>query len=114
MKNLKLLLCIAVLFLAITPIYAQDKTPQTVIIKTFELFIGKESQMVVTSPDGTSKNIQLQNVDSKNYAIGTGNNNAIVQSEIDRWKKQGFEIEGLSTTVSGALLLTTIILSKDE
>lgn len=114
MKNLKQFLVVSVFLLGITNSYAQDKIPQTVIIRTFELFGTKGSQMVVTSPDGTSKTVELKKIDPGNYFIGTGDNNAIIQSEINEWKKQGFTIDGLATIASTGLLLTTIILSKDE
>jgi hypothetical protein len=114
MKNIKQILVFSIFLFGITDSYAQDKIPQTVIIKTFEIFGGKGSQMVVTSPDGTSKAVELKRVDPGNYLIGTNDNNAIVQSEINEWKRQGFTIDGLSTIASTGLLLTTIILSKDE
>lgn len=114
MKNLKTILFVLVLFLGIRNSYGQDQKPQTVVIKTFEIFGAKGSKMVVTSPDGESKTIELQRIDPGNYLIGTGENNAILQSEINQWKKQGFKLDGLSTSVAGSLVLTTIILSNEE
>lgn len=117
MRNLKLTTLIAfMLFLGINKLSAQEKTAQTVIIRTFELFGGggNQSQMIVTSPDGTTKTTELKNIDSKSYSIGVGNNNVVLQAEINHWKNQGFILDDMSTTMAGALMTTMFVLNKER
>lgn len=117
MKNLKMItLVMTMLFLGINKLSAQENTAQTVIIKTFEFFGGGGvvSQMYVTSPEGATKTVELKNIDHKNYSIGVGNNNVVLQSEINHWINQGFALEDVSNTTSGGLLLTIFVLTKEK
>lgn len=116
MKNLKMItLVMTMLFLGINKLSAQENTAQTVIIRTFELFGGgNESQMIVTSPDGTTKTTGLKNIDAKNYSICVGNNNNILQSEINHWKNKGFILDDVSNTAAGSLMTTMFILTKEK
>lgn len=118
MKNTKRLLLTASVFLLLgtSQGIAQEKTSQTVLIRAFELPAlggGRSSRMTVTSPDGTFKSTDLIEIDAKSYA-GAADNSVIIHKEIDRWKKEGFEVDELSTqtSLSGGII-TTIILSKD-
>lgn len=114
MKKINL---IAVLILLMTvvsfQVSAQNTQPETVIIRTFEAN-KKSSTMVVTSPDGSIKSIELTNVDIVSFE-GNQDNSVIIQSEINRWKSQGFTIDGLSSFSNYVgVIITTIILSKKE
>ncbi|MNK08288.1 hypothetical protein D3C87_262180 [compost metagenome] len=117
MKNLKMItLVMTMLCLGINKLSAQESTAQTVIIRTFELFGGggNQSQMIVTSPDGTTKTTGLKNIETKNYSIGVGNNNTVLQSEINHWKNQGFILDDVSNTVAGALMTTIFVFTKEK
>ncbi|WP_343637286.1 hypothetical protein [Fluviicola sp.] len=113
----RLLLTLSVcLLLGTSQGMAQEKTSQTVLIRAFELPPlggGRSSRMTVTSPDGSFKSTELAEIDAKTYD-GAANNSVIIQKELDKWKKEGFEVDGLSTqtTLSGGII-TTIVLSKD-
>lgn len=118
MKHVKinsqtLLITLFFLFLGMASATAQEKNPETVIIRAFELTKGKSSHMTVTSPEGLTKSIGLENVDLGTFE-GDSGNSIIIQSEINQWKKEGFEIDEMSTqmTYLGGIV-TTIILSKD-
>lgn len=115
MKNQKRGFLIAVLFLffGIAQATAQEKDPQTVIIRAFEFTSGKASHMTVTLPDGTINSIGLSVVNIGSFE-GENENGKIIQSQINEWKKQGFELNGLSTnTTYYGGIITTIILSKE-
>jgi hypothetical protein len=116
MKNLKMItFVITMLFLGINKLSAQENTAQTVIIRTFEFYgEGIQSQMIITSPDGTTKTTELKNIDSKKYSIGIGNNNVVIQSEINHLKNQGFILDDVSNTVDGALMVTMFVLTKEK
>jgi hypothetical protein len=90
---------------------AQDKEPQTVIIRAFESF-REGSKMVTTSPDGATKSIELTNVDIVSFE-GNESNSVIIQSEINYWRSQGYSIDGLSHSIATGII-TIIILSKKE
>lgn len=90
---------------------AQEVKSETVIIRTLEIW-KKSSKMVVTSPDGTTKSIELSNVDGVSFE-GNESNSVIIQSEINKWKSKGFSIDGLTSQSNYAgAMITTIILSK--
>gem|GEM_PF-4969029 len=115
-KKNALLITLLFLFFGMTAATAQEQTSQMVMIRAFELPAlggGKSSRMTVTSPDGSMKSTDLIEIDSKSYA-GAGDNSIVIHQEIDRWRKQGFEVDGLSTqtTLYGGMI-TTILLSKD-
>ena len=114
MKNQKRVLLITVLFLffGMVAATAQEKNPQTVIIRAFEL-PSKASHMTVTNPEGTIQTIELSVVDLKTFE-GASGNSELIQAQINEWKKQGFVVDGLSTLSSlvGGII-TTIVLSKD-
>ena len=116
MKNVKLILLAvsAMLFLGMGNVSAQNKEPKTLIIRTLEFVMGGSSKMIITEPSGISQTIKLSNLD---YRKGEdiASNQATIQAEINKWKKEGYEIDGISNSVVGdGMLITTIILSKDE
>ncbi|MGV3610414.1 MAG: hypothetical protein ACO1N0_05670 [Fluviicola sp.] len=112
-KKQGFLLAALFLFFGMSQAAAQEKNPQTVIIRAFEFSFSEESRMTVTSPDGSTKVIELTFIDSGTL-YGDAENSVIIQSQINEWKKQGFEIDGMSTQSSDAArIVTTIILSKD-
>ena len=115
MENKKrgFLLAALFLFLGMAWAAAQEKNPQTVIIRTFEFSFGEESRMTVTAPDGSTKVIELTFIDARTL-YGDAENSVIIQSQINEWKKQGFDIDAVSSQTSDAAkIITTIILSKD-
>nr|WP_294858947.1 hypothetical protein [uncultured Fluviicola sp.] len=115
MKNQKcgLLIAVVFLFFGMAQSMAQEKDPQTVIIRAFEFTSGKASHMTVTLPDGTINSIVLSVVNIGSFE-GENENGKIIQSQINEWKRKGFEIEAFSTntTYTGGTI-TTIILSKE-
>jgi len=114
MKKVSLIALLALMMVSFQGM-AQEKDPQTVIIRVFEQHIrGTVSQMVITSPDGTIKSIELTNVNLKSFE-GNEGNSVIIQSEINSWKNQGFSIDGLSSQSNYiGVMITTIILSKEK
>lgn len=115
MKNVRLMLAfIAILFLGMGNVNAQNVENQTVIIRVFEHNRGNSSKMIITSPDGSTKLIDLATVNLNSFE-GNENNSVIMQTEINNWKNQGFSIDGLTSQSNyiGAMI-TTIILSKKE
>lgn len=115
MKNVKLILLTltTLLFLGIESLSAQEKNSQTVIIRVFEHH-RNESKMITTAPDGSTNVIKLTAVNALSFE-GNENNSVIMQSEINKWKNQGFTLDNLSSlsNPTGAII-TTIILSKKE
>lgn len=116
MKNVKLMLLAvsAMLFLGMGNVSAQNREPQTVIIRIFEFIMGGSSKMIITEPSGISQTIKLSNLDLKK-GEDIASNQATIQAEINKLKKEGYEIDGISNSVIGdGILTTTIIFSKDE
>jgi hypothetical protein len=101
------------LFLGMGNVNAQEKEPQTVIIKVCEFAINIKSQILVIEPDGNSNKLLLDKVTSGNYEESMANNAKIVQKEINKWKKEGFTISGMTSDMETANRYTTIILSKE-
>lgn len=115
MKKVKLVVVtvVAMLFLGMSNASAQQKEPQTVIIRTFEFIIGNESKMIVTEPSGISQTIKLSALNLRK-SEGISSNQATIQAEINKWKKDGFEIDAVTVGSIGDSPMTTIILSKKE
>lgn len=118
MKNLKLTLVAftAILFLGMSNVNAQNKAPQTVVIRVYER-IAVLSKMIVTDPSGASKKIELKTI--KNYAFPDDEisfNNEAIQTEINKWKSEGYTIDALTSGSMGeaGVMVTTVILSKKE
>lgn|SRR5690554_875879 len=117
MKKIKLMLValVAVLFMGVGSVNAQGKNPQTVIIKVYEApFTSFKAQMVITEPSGTSRSIDLKNINIKSLKEEVSGNSLLIQSEINNWKKEGYQINGMSGSSLGNISITTIILSNDE
>jgi len=116
MKNVKrILLTITVmLFLGVGNVNAQENEPQTVIINVYEFPTMFQSRVFVTQPDGNLKTFDLKKIDYKSMEDAIQNNNALIQTEINLWKKSGFEIDGFSNSAMGNARVTTIILSQKE
>ncbi|MBW7867327.1 MAG: hypothetical protein H3C31_03260 [Brumimicrobium sp.] len=112
MKNVKLILLavIATLFLEVGNASAQENPSKTVIIRVTERRVGGNPAIVTTNPEGKTNIIQLE----KGFDE-SGANALIIQKEIEKWKKEGYEIDGISSSVMGDVaLITIIILSKKE
>ena len=112
MKKINLITVLLLLMTVVSfQVSAQNVLPQTVIIRTFEAS-KKNSSMVITSPNGSIKSVELANVDIISFE-GNKDNSVIIQSEINKWKSQGFTIDGLSSFSNYVgVIITTIILSK--
>ncbi len=108
MKNLKLIVLttIAVLFLRVGNLVAQESSSKTVIIRAVEFTMGNNSGYTVTNPEGNTSSVTLE----RGFDLN-GNNAALIKKEIEKWKLEGYEITHLS--VSGENIFhTTIILEK--
>jgi hypothetical protein len=113
MKKLKLIMLTitAMLFLGIGSVSAQEKEPLTVIIRVTEESRGRPA-IITTDMEGKVTNIALE----KGWKDESGNNAALIQKEINKWKEKGYKITHLSSTYFGdastVALRTTIILEK--
>lgn len=114
MKNVKLIILAvtAMLFWGMGSASAQEKEPQTVIIQAYAEMDGTKSKMslLVTATDVKSYEIPLNEVGFKNRKEATINNSTILQKEIDKWKNEGFVIDGIS--VREGLDFVYIVMSK--
>lgn len=115
MKNLKLTLVAvtAILFLGMSNVNAQAQ--KTVIIKTYELAGSLfKSKMVVTDPSGKTETIIMKTLNWGKIENIVAENSAILQDEINKWKKEGYVIDGLTSGGLGdGIMVTTVVLSKD-
>lgn len=116
MKNVKLIVLTvsAILFLGMGNVNAQNSEPKTVIIRVYEFRGAYKSSMIITNSEGTSKTVELKWISLKTLADATAANNASIQTEINLLKKDGYEIDGLSSVPYGEGIMTTIILSKED
>jgi len=108
MKNLKLIVLttIAVLFLGMGNLTAQESSSKMVIIRVVEFTLGTNSGYTVTNPEGNTSNVTLE----RGFDLA-GNNAGLIKKELEKWKQEGYEITHLS--VSGENIFhTTIILEK--
>lgn len=115
MKNVQLLVLTAIAMIAIgfSDVKAQDQQPNTVIIQVFGEMKGTDVvfSLLVTPPDGSNTyEVSMDTRTLKNRKEVTINNTKTVQLEINKWKKEGFTIDGIST-IGGADFLY-IVLSK--
>lgn len=115
MEKIKLLLpIIAVMtFLGIGNVSAQEeKNPQTVIIQVYGESKGSEIDLslLVTAPAGDSYEVPLGTRTLKNKKEFIINHSKILQKEIDKWKKEGFIVDDVSTIYIDSLV---IIMSKN-
>lgn len=111
MKKVKLILVVvvAMLFLGIGSVNAQEKKQQIVIVKVYEFVANSTSRIMVIDPTGTVTEIELKKM------LSSGEQNIIpIQKEINKWADKGFVIKGISSGSVTSGLITTIILSKDE
>lgn len=117
MKNLKLTLVAltAILFLGMSNVNAQEQ--KTVVIKTYE-FVGAfaKSKMVVTDPSGKTTMTIMKTLNWGKIEDIAGENSVILQDEINKWKKEGYTIDALTSGSTGqaAMMVTTVVLSKKE
>lgn len=115
MKNVKLvaLATMTMLFLGMGDVYAQEKEPQTVIIRVCEFAINIKSQILVVEPDGNLNKLLLDKVTSSNYEESMTNNAMTLQKEINKWRKQGFIVSGMTSTMESANRYTLIIMTNE-
>lgn len=91
---------------------AQDKEPETVIIRVCEFAINVKSQILVIEPDGNINKISLEKVTSSKYEESMTNNAIVLQKEINKWRKQGFIISGMTSNMESANRYQFIIMTK--
>lgn len=111
MKNVKLMLVFtAMLIFGMGNVNAQDNVSKTVIIRVTEsLFRGKPSIITIDSEGKTSI------VDLNGGLDETGANTIRIHQEINKWKKEGYEIDGISNSAIGeTTMITLVILSKEN
>ncbi len=102
-----MLVVTAMLFLGMESVSAQKS--ETVIIKVYEFVASNNSKIMVIDPKGVVVETELKKMLTK------GEQNIILmQKEIDKWKNEGFTIDGTSGGTASTGLVTTIILSKKE
>jgi hypothetical protein len=104
MRKLKLVfeVFIVMLFLGMKTVSAQEREPQTVIIRTTEALkgAGPNAEMIIITPSGEKQVIQLSGYKPTNYNEVSGDNGVIIQQEITKWQKQGFRVVSASTSGS--------------
>ena len=108
-----IVLLVAVMFLSgIENANAQEKSPQTVIIRVYVDAKGMEFNfsLLVTTPDANSYELPMETLTTKNKKENTINNSKILQKEIDKWKKEGFSVDEISGSFFDSFML---IMSKD-
>lgn len=109
-KKIGMLLTLSVVtFLGMGNVSAQEQSNQTVIIKVYEFSANSNSKIMVIEPNGTIVEKKLDKM------LTSGEQNIVeIQNEINKWKNEGFVIDGISggTVTNG--LITTIILSKKD
>ena len=104
---------IAMFYMGITTVNAQEKKPQTVIIQVYaEVSTKSILTLLVTAPNSDSYEIPMGEIGLKNRKEAIINNSKIIQKEIDKWKNDGFVIEDASVT-PGLYNFVYIIMSKD-
>lgn len=108
-----LLIIVTFVLVSISQINAQNNESQTVIIRAVESW--RKSQLIVTKPEGVVVSSELEGIYlNKNSDKAYENNLLLLQSEINKWKKEGFKIDGVTHSVYGDNFFTIIIMSKDE
>ncbi|MEO9258102.1 MAG: hypothetical protein ABI207_06955 [Crocinitomicaceae bacterium] len=112
MKNVRLMVLatIAMVFMGVANLSAQEQDQQTVIIRVFEFVMGR-SKMYVTQPNGDNVIVQLES--PRNIDEAYPKNDAILQTQINSWKKLGFNVNGMTSYPSNHAQVTVIILTKD-
>lgn len=114
MKNVRLilLLVIAILFLGIGNVNAQENTSNTIIIRVTETPHKGDSRILTVDMEGMINIIELE----KGWKDELGNNAILIQKEIVKWKQKGYKITHLSTSGASVgdppVFRTTIILEK--
>jgi hypothetical protein len=95
---------IALFAIGFSDVKAQEN--ETVIIRTYEYGTVK-GEMVTATPNGEINQIELP-AHSKNL----GANTVTIQSEINKWKKQGYKLTHVSTGKSDNIITNIFILEK--
>lgn len=115
MKNINglLLATMTMLFLGMGNVYAQES--QTVIIRTVESNVrtsAVNSEMIIIAPDGEKQVVSLLGHKFTDYGDVASKNTIVIQEEIKKWQKQGFEITNFSTDGGDVHQRTFIIMTK--
>ncbi|HRO75518.1 MAG TPA: hypothetical protein PLP27_05170 [Crocinitomicaceae bacterium] len=115
MRKLKLVVIavVAMLFLGINNVNAQEKSSEIVIIRVLETSASRTQPCITTTDsEGKVTKIELE----KGWKDESVNNQILIQNELKKWKSNGYKITHLSTSggTSGdiPIFLTTIILEK--
>lgn len=108
-----LLIVVTFVLVGMSQINAQSNEPETVVIRMVESSL--KPQIIITKPEGTVVSIPLEKIRlNYNNDKAYENNSVLLQSEINKWKKEGFKIDGVTHSVYGDNFFTIIIMSKDE
>ncbi|HRO76949.1 MAG TPA: hypothetical protein PLP27_12480 [Crocinitomicaceae bacterium] len=110
MKKLRLVLVatVAMLFLGMMNVNAQEKnTTKTVIIRITE-GSGAKNGLVTIDANGKVSKIAME---KGHDADISANNGVLIQKEIEKWKQEGYQIKHLSSS-GETVSRTTIILEK--
>lgn len=91
---------------------AQNVDPETVILRVCEFATNVKSQILVIEPDGNLNSLLLEKVTSSNYEKSMVKNAQVLQQEINKWRKHGFEISGITSSMESANRYKLIILTK--
>lgn len=115
MKKISLVTLFALLIMTMVSFQgnAQEGESGTVIIRLIENYTIKDGGvMAVTHAGKTDVTTNLQNLNPKNIQQSGDENAVILEQEINKWKKQGFQVTELSTSSGTAYVITTVLLSK--
>jgi len=91
---------------------AQSNNPESVVLRVCEFSINVKSQILVVEPDGQVNKLLLKKVTSSNYEETMMDNALVLQKEINKWRRQGFEISGMTSSMESGNRYKLIILTK--
>lgn len=110
--KLAYLIVSTLLLMGISQVKAQN-TPQTVIIRMLETSTNTPPKIYVTDASGNTAQIKIDYLNYKAIDTAIPNNNVKLQNEINKFKIEGFKIDGISNYSIGAAATTLVIMSKD-
>lgn len=114
MKKIRLVILLTLMMVVVSfQGNTQEGESGTVIIRLVENYTTKDGGvMAITHAGKTDVITNLQNLNPKNIQQSGDENAVILEQEINKWKKQGFQVTELSTSSGTAYVITTVLLSK--
>jgi hypothetical protein len=106
-------------FLKSQNVAIEEKYPQSIIIKTIEVFshpispFDIISKMIVIDADNQIEEKTLDDVGAKNKNENIKNNATKLKYELQKWHNLGFMVKTSNCVVPGEYVLTTYILQKN-